>query len=324
MPKTSKNIPVLKRETYAKTYFKHEVKLPGQTTDNPLSFFEIHSRCLWTDIIEAHRLDFYLIFLVTDGAGKQSVGVNDYEVNRNTIGFIGPDAIASWKSKSKEQNGFFCAFSADFYATTWENKHFLCRLPFFQIDGKATLQLSESEMKFYETLFQLMQQEYRLGSPSSAEVIRGLLHAVLNRASADFESCQKQSPNTEASGLHLLKRFKALFMADINSIKKGQPILHKRISEYAEQLAVSPNHLSDTIKRISGRSASQLIKEQLIRQATMCLVRSEKSVAEISYLLGFEDSSYFARFYKLHTGSSPSEVRLRHTSEKYPTIRSLS
>lgn len=323
MSKQSKDIPVLKRETYAKTYFRHEPKLSALNNTSPVTYFEIHNRCLWTDVIDAHRLDFYMIYLVTEGSGKQSVGVNDYEIEKNTLGFIGPDVITSWTSKTSEQKGYFCAFSTDFYATTWENKHFLCRLPFFQIDGKATLRLSEAEVKFYEALFQLMQAEYKQRGSSSVEVIRGLLHAILNRANADFAMSYDHTPMSEASGLRLLKKFRALYMADINVIKKGNPIQHRRISEYAAELAISPNHLNDTIKSISGRSASQLIKEQLIKQATMCLVRSDKSISEIAYLLGFEDSSYFARFYKLHTGSSPSEVR-RLASEKYQTIRSLS
>ncbi len=323
MSKQSKDIPVLKRETYAKTYFKHEPKLSAPINASPVTYFEIHNRCLWTDVIDAHRLDFYMIYLVTEGSGKQSIGVNDYEIEKNTLGFIGPDVITSWTSKTSWQKGFFCAFSTDFYATTWENKHFLCRLPFFQIDGKATLRLSETEVKFYEALFQLMQAEYKQRGPSSAEVIRGLLHAILNRANADFAMSYDHAPMSEASGLRLLKKFRALYMADINAIKKGNPIRHRRISEYAGELAVTPNHLNDTIKRISGRSAGKLIKEQLIKQATMCLVRSDKSISEIAYLLGFEDSSYFARFYKLHTGSSPGDVR-RLASEKYQTIRSLS
>lgn len=323
MSKKTKNIPLLKKEAYGRTYFKHAPQTHIPKNANAVNYFEIHNRCLWTDVIQAHRLDFYMIFLVTEGSGKQSVGVNDYEIGKNTIGFIGPDVISSWVSETEEQRGYFCTFSADFYTTTWENKHFLCRLPFFQIDGRAMLQLSESQMEFYKPLFQLMQEEYNNTGTSSAGVIRGLLHAILNKANADFTMLYGHETNQPNSELRLLKAFNALFMADINSIKQGQPILHRRISEYADQLAVSPNHLNDTVKSLSGYSASQLIKNQLIKQATMCLVRSEKNIAEISYLLGFEDSSYFSRFYKLHTGASPSEIRSR-TREKYQGIRALS
>ena len=321
--KKTKDIPLLKKETYAKAYFKHAPQSPSISKLSAFNYFEIHNRCLWTDLIEAHRLDFYMIFLVTEGAGKQSLGVNDYSVGKNTIGFVGPNVINSWVSETKEQRGYFCAFSGDFYQTTWENKHFLCRLPFFQIDGKATLELSESQMKFYQGLFQIMDEEYKAEGPSSAGVVRGILHALLHKANADFQACYISPDPVQPSALRLLKAFNALIMNDINLIKEGKPIPHRRISEYAEKLAVSANHLNDTVKRLSGYSASQLIKNQLIKQATMCLVRSEKSVAEISYLLGFEDSSYFSRFYRLQTGSSPSDYRNK-TGEKYPSIRSLS
>ena len=41
----------------------------------------------------------------------------------------------------------------------------------------------------------------------------------------------------------------------------------------------------------------------------MCLMHADKSIGEIAFALGFEDPSYFARFYKSQTGKSPSEFR---------------
>ena len=111
-------------------------------------------------------------------------------------------------------------------------------------------------------------------------------------------------------------------MRDFSAIRTGRSLQLKKISEYAAELGVSQNHLNDTIKTITGRSAGQHIKDQLTRHATQCLVHSNKSVGEIAYGLGFEDPSYFARFYKSQTGRSPSDFR--RTCKKYPSYRNIS
>jgi AraC-like DNA-binding protein len=82
-------------------------------------------------------------------------------------------------------------------------------------------------------------------------------------------------------------------MKDFKLINSGQVIRVKKVADYAQQLGISQNYLNDTIKSITGKSAGQLIKDQLIKQATMCLKHSSKNVSEIAYLLGYEDPSYF-------------------------------
>jgi AraC-like DNA-binding protein len=98
-------------------------------------------------------------------------------------------------------------------------------------------------------------------------------------------------------------------MKDFKLINSGQVIRVKKVADYAQQLGISQNYLNDTIKSITGKSAGQLIKDQLIKQATMCLKHSSKNVSEIAYLLGYEDPSYFARYYKKQTGHAPSDLK---------------
>jgi AraC-like DNA-binding protein len=154
-------------------------------------------------------------------------------------------------------------------------------------------------------------------------VVRGLLHALLNKALSHYDQRVSIPEKNTQRGIAILTAFRELYMADMSSIRSGFPIPHRKISDYASTLSVTPNHLNDTIKRLTGYSANRLIRNQLIKQASMCLLRSDKSIAEISYLLGFEDSAYFARFYRAETGKSPTDFR-RQVSEKYPNPPVLS
>jgi AraC family transcriptional regulator, transcriptional activator of pobA len=314
-------ISILKPSGYHRVYFKHSVATETFQDTMAGGHFEIRNRCLWSDVIEAHRLDFYIIFLTTEGEGRHTLGLNEYAVSKNTLGFIGPDVISSWQSDSERQGGYFIAFSDEFY-TGYNHNARLRELPFFKLDGQAVVKLSDSEIQFYLSLFQMMEAECKRREPHWSHVVRGLVHALLNKALSRYES-RVTIPEKGTRGAALLTAFRELYMADMSSIRSGVPIPHRKIQDYASLLSVTPNHLTDTVKKLTGYSANQLIRNQLSKQASMCLLRSEKSVSEVAYLLGFEDSAYFARFYRAQTGQSPTEFR-SEASEKYPILPVLS
>lgn len=86
---------------------------------------------------------------------------------------------------------------------------------------------------------------------------------------------------------------------------------HWAVSRYARELAVTPTHLSRLARRATGRPASGLIEERLIREARRNLVYTNLPVSRIAYALGFEDPAYFTRVFTRATGLSPRAFRQR-------------
>ena len=78
---------------------------------------------------------------------------------------------------------------------------------------------------------------------------------------------------------------------------------------YADQLFLTPKHLSRVIKEVSGRSAGEWIDEQVILEAKARLKTSSLTVQEISDQLGFPNQSFFGKYFKRHVGMSPSDYR---------------
>lgn len=302
-------VPTLKKNSYRKSYFKHDTTAPPSATFSSEHYFEINNRCVWPNVIEAHRLDFYLIFISTLGEGIHTFGTKEYYIRENMLCFISPDMIRSWQAEMEEQRGFFVSFSESFFNHGSVNKRFLQELPFFQLDGNPVLNLSNAQAQYYISIFKLMQDEYQHRNEYSADVLRSQLQLILYKANAQLR-LEGSSNDFEAhASLRLVKGFKALFLRDFHALGQGKGLMLKKVAEYANTLGVSQNHLNDTVKLVTGRSAGQLIRHQLTSHATMCLMHVDKNISEIAFALGFEDPSYFARFYKSQTGKSPSEFR---------------
>lgn len=83
----------------------------------------------------------------------------------------------------------------------------------------------------------------------------------------------------------------------------------KSIPEFAEELHITPVHLNRICKAVAGKSAIELVHQNIIAEAQKYLLHTSYSISEIAYLLKFEYPNYFAKLFKKYTGFSPNEYR---------------
>lgn len=83
----------------------------------------------------------------------------------------------------------------------------------------------------------------------------------------------------------------------------------REVSFYADKLCISTRYLSNIVQRIARTSAKHFIDRSVVLEIKMMLQSTDLSVQEIAYKLKFPDQSYLGRFFKKHTGMSPSEYR---------------
>lgn len=72
---------------------------------------------------------------------------------------------------------------------------------------------------------------------------------------------------------------------------------------------LSPYQLNEITKATIGKTASELINEHIILEAKRYLLATPNQIKDIADHLGYEDVSYFIRFFKKHTGYSPEAFR---------------
>lgn len=81
------------------------------------------------------------------------------------------------------------------------------------------------------------------------------------------------------------------------------------VQEYADRLNISSRTLTKYVNQSAHRSPLQIINDRILLEAKRQLCHSALSIKEIGYQLGFEDPSYFVKFFKRLTGKMPSEFR---------------
>ena len=93
---------------------------------------------------------------------------------------------------------------------------------------------------------------------------------------------------------------------------------HRDLAFYAGELHVTPKYLSRLVSARSGRTASDIIRENVIPQARLLLSGGEYNVQQVSNMLRFPNASYFGRYFLRATGMTPRQYQQRVLGERMP------
>ncbi len=105
-------------------------------------------------------------------------------------------------------------------------------------------------------------------------------------------------------------RREELFIKFIHLIHNFCP-KEREVGFYAEKLYITSRYLSSITQSVAEKSAKYIIDKHAIQRIKIMLKYSNMSIQDISYELNFPDQSFFARYFKKHTGMTPIEYRAK-------------
>ncbi|GAB2966561.1 helix-turn-helix transcriptional regulator [Hymenobacter coalescens] len=246
---------------------------------------------------EPHAHDFYLLIYVTAGEGTHTIDQVTYALRPGSVFLLAPGQVHHWQLPPEAQ-GYVVFFAAEFYLFRHPGPR-LYQYPFFDGVHPPVLYLpppaQETELL---PLLERLYQETTREQPEQAEVVRSYLHLCLELAARHAAAPATGGPHL---ALQQIRQFGALLNQHYRT--------HRTVQEYAQLLHLTANHLNAVCRRVLNKTASTLIHERVVVEAQRLLVHSALSVAQVAYELGFDDPSYFGRYFRKYTGRTPEAYR---------------
>ena len=78
---------------------------------------------------------------------------------------------------------------------------------------------------------------------------------------------------------------------------------------YANTLGISLQHLSTTVKQVTGKNVLDIIAYIVIMDAKAKLKSTQMTIQEIAFSLNFPTASFFGKYFKRHVGMTPVQFR---------------
>jgi len=244
-------------------------------------------------IEELHRHEFFFILVLKKGQGKHEIDFKPYIVKDYCLFFIKPRQVHQL-TLQPISTGYLLHFNA----TSFHNNN----NKLSQLLNKVSLQDYYSlDKSFFEKIYPLLisiDDEYTYKKINYEEIIRANLNiffTMLTR-SYDSENIIKNSYTQER-----FQEFTQFINANVT--------IKKQVSEYARIMNLSIYQLNTITKSETGKTCSDVIKEHIILEAKRYLLATSNQIKQIAFFLGYEDVSYFIRFFKKQTGFSPQIFR---------------
>lgn len=189
-------------------------------------------------------------------------------------------------------------FNREFYCIRDHDNEVACNgLLFLGSSVPPLITLDEEEQRSYDILLMMFEEEFMNNDHIQGEMLRVLLKRLLIKS---VRLVRKGMPNNGFydAKLDIIRQFNLL-------VEEHFRKLHK-VSDYAEMLNIAPKSISNIFSKYNYKSPLKVISERINLEAQRLLQFSDKNMNEITEELGFSEASHFSKFFKKHTGNSPS------------------
>lgn len=247
---------------------------------------------------------WFTILIVFDAEGDMSIDEHFLPISKPIAIFVTPGQHTDIPNDT-EVEGYAISFNQEFYCIEYHDSEVSCQgLLFVNNLSSVHFLLDQHQLAIYSNTAKEMIAELDNMDSLQDEMLKNLLKNLLIRSNRLFRA-QMSIDGAEDAIIDFARKFSDLVEKHFKEIKK--------VDSYAEMMGIAPASLTKKLQKLGIDSPSRIIKNRAVTEAKRLLIYTDKSVKEISAIIGYEDPFYFSRLFSKESGVSPSDYKKHHT-----------
>ena len=248
----------------------------------------------------------YALYLKENKGCKLSYGRTPYDFDEMTVTSFAPGQVVKVEPNPEVSFAKFTAlvFHPDLLSRTALGRQ-MNRYEFFSYSSTEALHLSAQEVEVFRGVLAMIEQElHRAIDKHTRELIVSNIELLLNYCLRFYD---RQFITREEINHAVVKKF--LDLLDDYIASKAQSEGLPTVAYFADKCCLSSGYFGNLVRVETGRTAKDIIADHLLAHAQQLLNDEALTITLISQRLGFEYPQHFVRFFKSHTGRTPSAYR---------------
>lgn len=246
---------------------------------------------------EPHRVAFYLMILIEEGHGHHFIDFKRHTFKKNDLIFINKQQIHAFDF-SQPLCGKVMLFTDDFIKQVQSHMHFPLFSSFYLTSHWQPVFTPGQELQIRANSL-LKEAEYELQHNDSRQMILMLLFSAL--LMMIMREKRESRSNDSQKYLASFERFVDLLETRFTDTRDA--------NDYADKLNITYKTLNLICKKVSNQTAKQVVDNYTILEARRRLILSGQPIQQLAYELGFDEATNFVKYFKKHTGMTPSQFR---------------
>lgn len=255
-----------------------------------------------------HIHHLYQIVWFIRGIGKHYVDFHEYPVEDNMLFFVSPGQV-HWFDKNAHFDGIIINFDESFLSDEDLNDNIFLKYNIFNaFDANPCFKVcSECAQSLSSIIKEIQEELAHTNDFAHSEYLNHLIKLFL----IQIQRMGKRENNIQ---LQPSNNIHCTFVKFRQMIENHYRHIHTT-KEYALLMNISTKTLYNNVMEVAHITPLQMIDNRIILESKRMLKYTGLRVTEIAYQLGFNDPSYFVKFFKKQTGCLPLEFRGRDTRD---------
>lgn len=254
------------------------------------------------------RTKFSILFLCTKGNITVRCNSNECRIQTNTLFVCKPGSVVQFIDGSLDQASVICSIDKpDGHISLSLQK----LLPHYaELEALTLLKLSAHESKKVNNMIGYLCDAIKADHDLLFyhEAVKSQVSALMFHFLNIFCSGLNLKKSTQHTAHYRQQDYVRQFMSLLSLHFREQ----RRVTFYSEQMHITPKYLGTIVTQQTGRTVSDWIDHFVVSEAKVLLGSSSLTIQEITYKLNFPNQSFFCKYFKAHTGMTPSGFRAHH------------